>query len=449
MVKKNDTDKFNKLILEFKKEFKKNQAPIEISFKDIVNDIKANERFTHQIHSYPAKLLLHIPYFFLNNSYFSKKDDIIIDPFNGSGTVALECLLSDRIFYGADANPIANLISKTKVTYLDLDSLKITLQEIIKNSKNRETSHTPEVRNLNFWFPANTISSLSKIYTSIMEINNNDVRDFFLISFSSIIKKVSYCDTRISVPVKLNPERYTDKKIKNKIKEKIKGIENTNIFEKFSQVCLDNIERLSELYATKCDLSKFKYLSNDARQLRISENEIMPDEFAQLIITSPPYAGAQKYIRASSLNLGWTNLASLAELNKLERINIGREIHKKADIQIKPTGIIEADLIIEEINSTNSERAFIAYKYLEEMKTAFDEMYRVLKKNGYIILIIGNNKITGKEFNTQEYLTQYAISKGMKLHFKLIDNIKSYGLMTKRNKTADIISREYVLVLKK
>ena len=33
--------------------------------------------------------------------------------------------------------------------------------------------------------------------------------------------------------------------------------------------------------------------------------------------------------------------------------------------------------------------------------------------------------------------------------FKLIDDIQSYGLMTKRNKTADIISREWILVFKK
>ncbi|SEQ20864.1 DNA methyltransferase [Epilithonimonas lactis] len=440
---------FDRLIKEFKSNYKKNKIPIEISFKEIVNGVKFNERYTHQIHAYPAKLLSHIPYFFLNNSYFSKCEDIIVDPFNGSGTVALECVLSKKNFYGADANPLANLISKVKVTNLNLENVKLTLKSIIDFSPLLERPSIPEVRNLNFWFPYKTIDSLSKILASIMEISDIEERNFFLISFSSIIKKVSYCDTRISVPVKLNPERYLDTKVKRKVKEKIDGIENIDVFEKFYQACSDNIARLAELYSTKSDLSKFKYLSTDARKLMISENEIMPNDYAKLIITSPPYAGAQKYIRSSSLNLGWTNLASLSEVSKLERNNIGREIHKKADIKISSTGIIEADLIIEEINKTNSERAFIANKYLEEMKTSIDEMYRVLQKGGHIILIIGNNKITGKEFNTQSYLTHYAISIGMKLQFKLIDNIKSYGLMTKRNKTADIISREYVLVFKK
>ena len=66
-----------------------------------------------------------------------------------------------------------------------------------------------------------------------------------------------------------------------------------------------------------------------------------------------------------------------------------------------------------------------------------------------MIIIIGNNTVCGLSFNTQDYLTSYLQSKGMQLKFKLIDDIKSYGLMTKRNKTANTITSEWVLVLKK
>ena len=66
-----------------------------------------------------------------------------------------------------------------------------------------------------------------------------------------------------------------------------------------------------------------------------------------------------------------------------------------------------------------------------------------------MIIIIGNNTVCGRPFNTQEYLTTYIKSKGLSLQFKLIDDIKSYGLMTKRNKTASRISCEWILVFKK
>ena len=66
-----------------------------------------------------------------------------------------------------------------------------------------------------------------------------------------------------------------------------------------------------------------------------------------------------------------------------------------------------------------------------------------------MVIVIGNNTVCQKSFSTQDYLTTYLQSKGMHLEFKLIDDIKSYGLMTKRNKTANKISSEWVLVLKK
>ena len=87
--------------------------------------------------------------------------------------------------------------------------------------------------------------------------------------------------------------------------------------------------------------------------------------------------------------------------------------------------------------------------YLNEMKLALDESIRVLKKNGYMVIVIGNNTVCNRPFDTQDYFTTYLESKGMKLQFKLIDDIKSYGLMTKRNKTASTISCEWVLVFKK
>lgn len=59
------------------------------------------------------------------------------------------------------------------------------------------------------------------------------------------------------------------------------------------------------------------------------------------------------------------------------------------------------------------------------MKESLAEAQRVLKTNGYLILIVGNNKVCNKEFNTQKYLTHYLKSLGLELKFKLIDDIRS------------------------
>jgi len=83
------------------------------------------------------------------------------------------------------------------------------------------------------------------------------------------------------------------------------------------------------------------------------------------------------------------------------------------------------------------------------MLEALGESIRVLKDGGYLVIIIGNNTVCGRPFDTQDYFTEYVLSQGLSLEFKLIDDIKSYGLMTKRNKTASRISSEWILVFKK
>lgn len=440
------------IIKKFIDEFSIDKKPIEVSFRKLLPEIKNIDRFTHLIHTYPAKLLVHIPYFFLNNSVFSKKNDNVLDPFNGSGTVLLESILSHRNAFGADANPLARLIAEVKVSKLDTEKLTVTVKKIVLAAKKYKRSTSPDVVNCDYWFPARTQRQLAKLLIAINKIEDEKIKKFMLVSFSNCVKKVSYADPRVSVPVKLNPKRYENgSKEKKKIQERLEQLEKVDVFEKFISIATENIERFKELEKAQLNGNKAKIISTDARTLSVSlkGKSLLKEKSIQLIITSPPYAGAQKYIRASSLNLGWTQLAKVDELLQLDKKNIGRENYTKAELNIQKTGIAEADALIENIFKIKPERAQIVCSYLLEMKDALNEMVRVLKNDGYLVLIVGNNKVCNTEFNTQEYFTEYLVSKGLKLQFKLIDDIQSYGLMTKRNKTADIISREWILVFKK
>lgn len=443
----------NDLVIKgFIEEFSINQKPIEVSFRKLLPEIKNIDRYTHLIHTYPAKLLVHIPYFFLNNSIFSKKNDNVLDPFNGSGTVLLESVLANRNAFGADANPLARLIAEVKVSRPDINELTNALKKVIAAAKKYRKVEPPDVVNCNFWFPQKTKTDLAKLLVAINKVENEVIKKILLVSFSNCVKKVSYADPRVSVPVKLNPLRFEEgSKEEIKIKNRLNYLELVDVFDKFLTVTIDNIKRFKELEKALIKSDSAKIISTDARSLTVGLNkkDILRAGSIQLVITSPPYAGAQKYIRASSLSLGWTQLAKVDELTYLDKKNIGRENYRKSEIKITKTGIIEADELIDSIYKIKPVRAQIVCNYLIEMKDALNEIIRVLKNDGFIVLIVGNNKVCNKEFNTQKYFTEYLVSRGLRLQFKLIDDIQSYGLMTKRNKTADIISREWILVFKK
>lgn len=450
-VKRETVQKYNKLIENYIDDYSVNKKPIEVSFRTKVDELKNNDRHSHLIHSYPAKLLMHIPYFFLNNTILSKEGDTVLDPFCGTGTVLLESIISNRKAIGADANPLARLISQVKTQKLDEKKIKAELGKILNKSKKYKTFEIPDVVNIDHWFPKNTQINLAKLLKSIKGVKDDKIRSFFLICFSNCVKKVSFADPRIAVPVKLNPERFKDDNIKFKdVENTIKKIKKIDVFEKFKSISLQNIERINRLNEISIG-RKAQVISADARELTsaLGSTRKLKNESVQLIITSPPYAGAQKYIRSSSLNLNWTELARSMDLLELDRKNIGRENFRTAELKVKLTGIKKADVLIKQIAKLDIVRAKIISQYLLDMKSAIDEAIRVLKKGGFFVLIVGNNKVCNKEFNTQEYLTDYMVGKKLKLVFKLIDDIKSYGLMTKRNKTADIISREWVLVFQK
>ncbi len=426
-----------KLIDTFNSEYNRNGEPIRINFREIVSELNSTERYSHLIHSYPAKLLCHIPFFFLQTDYFCPTNGIVLDPFCGTGTVMLEANISGRNAKGADANPLACLISRVKTTYIKKEDLQKTLGTIISRAKRCNTNDHLELPSISRWFSKSTILQLWHLECAIKNVKDIKHQDFFMMCLSNLVKKVSYADPSISVPVKLNPERFIQKPERmESIKFKLKTLENIDVYDKFENICQLNINRIDTLENIYSNGITSEIISNDARFLakKDGSKEVLQDKSIDLILTSPPYAGAQKYIRSSWLNLYWLGTKNREDIRLLDKQNIGREDYHKAEIYRIVTNIKAADDILNSLyNEGKNERAFIVGNYLNEMKSAIDESIRVLKTGGFMIIVIGNNTVCGRPFDTQDYLTTYIISKGLTLQFKLIDDIKSYGLMTNLN----------------
>jgi len=67
----------------------------------------------HSFISYPSKLKPSMAYFLVY--LFTKKGEIIFDPFSGVGTIPFEACSQGRFGWGADINPIAYYATKTKI----------------------------------------------------------------------------------------------------------------------------------------------------------------------------------------------------------------------------------------------------------------------------------------------------------------------------------------------
>jgi DNA modification methylase len=419
--------------------------------------LNSTDRFTHLIHPYPAKLLVHIPFFFLSNNLLSKPGDIVLDPFCGSGTVLFEAQLARRRAYGADANPLARLIAQVKTTRLDSRATKRTLKEVLQRLRSKPSRPLPDVVNIEHWFYPSTVRQLQCLQEAIEQVRAHDVRDFLLVCFSVCIRKVSLADPRLSVPVRLKFGQYPNNHpLRAKSDKHLRQLRRVRVHKIFDRIALANIARMQKFPAYSTPGASVGVLCSDARRLvhEFSQNgtrdKPLPDESVQLIITSPPYPGAQKYIRSSSLSLGWLRLCPTSALRAHKALIIGREELTKAECaKVQPTCIVAAERVIKIIRRRNPTRAKIAATYLNDMRAAFQEMYRVLRPGGHMVLVAANNRISGQIFRTVDYLRAIAEECGLSLTACFVDAIRSRGLMTKRNHTASLITREWVLVLRK
>ena len=151
-----------------------------------------------------------------------------------------------------------------------------------------------------------------------------------------------------------------------------------------------------------------------------------PPGKVDLIITSPPYLGAQKYVRSSSLSLGWLDFAYEGQLRAIERETIGREHFSLSELGgHRLSGIEAADRLLSEVQSTNPLRAHIAWTYLQDMREVLKASHRALKPRGNLILVSGPNTIAGHLFDTPQFLQQLAHDVGFATRFKLVDDFRS------------------------
>jgi hypothetical protein len=75
--------------------------------------------------------------------------------------------------------------------------------------------------------------------------------------------------------------------------------------------------------------------------------------------------------------------------------------------------------------------------------------YKLLKRDGILVLVSGCNILSGERFDTTTFLRGICVTLGFKPVLEVTDIIKSRGLMTRRNKTASIIPLESVILFRK
>lgn len=438
------------LIAELTKEYLRTGRSVEVDFRALVSWVRLGDQLTHQIHPYPAKLLPHIAHFFSRASVYTGNQRRILDPFCGSGTVALEASLAGHKPFVADANPLALLITRVKTTPYSPEDLRSSLDSLLRRVVRYRTAPKISVVNDHLWYSPEKKKALEILIRAVTEMDDLVHQDFFRVCLSVTARRLSLADPSISVPVRLRIKDSFDGNTNSAIRARLKWVKETDVNAEFRKVCEANIARVQEANIARSDRVAAIEVGTDARSLTNPNSDgtqVLENGSIPLLITSPPYGSAQKYIRATSISLNWLGLADPQGLSPLEGRSIGRE-HVPAFRQQELGQELpdKYEDLLRKVKKTNDLRSRITRQYLHEMRDALTEMARVVSPTGRIVLIVGNNQVCGEPLRNDEFVSEMLGDLGLNRELALLDHIKSRGLMTKRNKTASLISRESVLV---
>lgn len=394
---------------------------------------------THGFHSYPAMMIPQIARRLIKE--YSKENNIILDPFCGSGTVLVESKILGRNSYGIDINPLALLLSKVKTTPINPETLETEFNELITKIEEdiRDLNfrlkdvETPRFFNIDYWFKPNVIKELTIIKNCINQINNKDIRDLFLVPFSETVRVVSNTKTGEFKLIRIPEDRLSKY--------------NPRTLLTFKEKAQTNIERMKEFYEEYNSNVWVKILDEDTRK-----KTSIPSKSINLVVTSPPYGDSRTtvaYGQFSRLSLQWLGLDG-EKSKSIDKKSLGGIPTKNLNHSLNSEALNQ---VIEKIKKEDEKRVKDVLSFYIDLNDCMKEIDRVMEDNGHICMVVGNRTVKKVQIPTDEIIIELGAELGFK-HIKTIVRSIPNKRMPSKNAPSNIpgevgetMSRENIVIL--
>lgn len=390
--------------------------------------------FTHPIHPYPAMMIPQVAGRLID--MYAKPKAVVLDPFCGSGSVLLEAFIRGYDSYGIDINPLSLLISKVKTTPINYKQLQNRLEDILDTVSTSKKINNPAFFNIDFWFKPQVVSKLASLRAAIDLIRDKKIKDFFKVVFSFTVRTSS--NTRNG---EFKLYRIDDEKLNNF---------NPDVIGIFKERAEQNINTMAELWKQfKKNGTQVNILNEDTRY-RTSINNSAID----IVVTSPPYGDSRTtvaYGQFSRLSLQWLGFDG-------EGLNTdNRSLGGCLDINNLHLGYGSPNLkyALDLISRIDKKRARDVIAFYIDLNKCFTELSRVVKKGGFLCMVVGNRTVKEIQLPTNEIVTDFGESTGFRHVETIIRKISNKRMPSKNsptNKTGVLgstMTEEYIVIMEK
>lgn len=388
---------------------------------------------THGMHRFPGKFIPNLPRYIIRQYLGDNSSATVVDPFCGSGTTLVEAALEGRSYLGQDIDPLSILVSRAKTEPLSDDELTMIEEHWERFDYNQYRSDlVPDVANLSHWFTNLAIGQLSAIKYHCLDLPDR-LRDFCLVVFSSIVRRVSNADDQ------------TQKTYVSHTLPKTPPLP-SELFPIFLQRAVSGMRQYTSLLPKA-----------SVGTIRRSDAKSIIEIGSASIITSPPYIDSIDYIYNQMLEYFWLlpelGISDLHALRALRKVPMGfrqakddtftfvdrlSEKHRKA--LLLATGAIR--------HQSKKEAANVM-TFFEDFTAHCDAAFKAQCNGSIYACVIGHSFVRGITIKTAEYFIDLFHSAGYRLVDRLTYEIRRHYMKFPRRSNSGKIDQDHVLIFER
>lgn len=323
------------------------------------------------------------------------KEDVVLDPFCGTGTTALACSGQGIACDTVDLNPFLVWLASAKCapySEADIRHAKKFAQQTVAQGLNGAGAWVPPIQDILKWWSEPTLHALSALFARISEALESRTRDLLQIAFCRTVIETA----AVSFGHQSMSFRRTDP-------------QPTLFNESSSELVLGHFERaLVDVMKTAAETptGSVRVFLADSRSL----NQFLPPQRYSAVITSPPYPNRMSYIRELRPYMYWLGyLVDGRQAGELDWKAIGGTWGCATSLVAKweanPKVAVPwrgFDTCIKGIKEHSDLLGRYVHKYFEDAVLHVESLVTVLARGARVHYVVGNSKFYDVMLPTEE-----------------------------------------------
>ena len=375
----------------------------------------------------------------------------VLDPFVGSGTTLVEAMRRGLSFTGQDINPLAVLISKTKVGPFAVDPLEASITRVVSVARaDRRRKLDVAFPGLTKWFTPRVAVGLARLRRAIQAEEDLWIRRVLWVVLAETVRLTSNSRTS-TFKLHIRPTAELEQRMPEAVAQ----------FAEAANLALRSIR--DEL--TKREVGGV--VGGDAYphavniHLGHTAKGLPGEDTFDLVVTSPPYGDGRTtvpYGQYSYLPLQWLDLADVDEraaafsptaTHGMDTASLGGSC-KHAGARVAPATARSPRLrsFLAELEVFPGEYRRRVASFFADLDSGLETIVPRVRAGGYMVWTVGNRRVADVIQPLDVILEELLRARGCATVHRLVRVIPNKRMAT-RNAISATMKQEHVLILRK